>query len=343
MISFARLPLVSSRSAPDDPSPSHDCPTTTVKPDANGWVPPGTCGYISRPYYPSFVAALVFCAAAVLVLLGFSGHSLSLPWIGALVATCLLAAYILRAFGTIYQQVPEFVAFSDTLVLVCPILIFALDCTVLQRLITAYRQDEKLLGVTGGVLSRVLLVTIPFLAIEQLVASVLIAPKHRSSPSGSGSSTAIIGLKFYLVGIGVQEVLVVYVSIIAILLHKKLRDNEVVDLRAKATYVSSQLSNKCRSTIYSLIFSLAAIFTRVAYRLIELSGIFTGHLLVLMHNEIFFYTLECLPVLAALGVWTIVGFEDLLKQTSLNSIPVGTYAYHEIGGELVEDHGVPLD
>lgn len=32
-----------------DPTP-RACPFTTMQPDANGWVPPGTCGYISRPY-----------------------------------------------------------------------------------------------------------------------------------------------------------------------------------------------------------------------------------------------------------------------------------------------------
>ncbi|KAF9729580.1 hypothetical protein PMIN03_006334 [Paraphaeosphaeria minitans] len=355
--------LVSTRSGSEEPSTSRSCPITTVKPDANGWVPPGSCGYISRPYYPSFVSALVFCAAAVLVLLGFAlpifrsvsrrGHQprngrwpswkfcLLLPWIGALIATCLLAAYVLRAFGTRYQQVLEFVAISDTFVLICPILIFLLDCTVLTRIVTASCQDEKIVGVTGQVLSRALLLTIPLLAIEQLTASVFIAPKHRVSSSGSGSSTAMLGLKLYLVGIGVQEVLVVYVSIIAVSLFKKLGANEAADLRAKMTDGLSQPSNRWRSTMYSLIFSLAAIGIRIAYRLIELSGIFTGYLLVLMQNEIFFYTLECLPVLAALGVWTVVGFEDMID--NLDTMPVGTHIYHELSGVPEEGHSVPLE
>jgi hypothetical protein len=118
---------------------SPPCPTTTVRPDVNGWVPPGTCGYISRPYYPSFTAALVFSAAAagVLAVYAFKIVRISrlrrrqldpswktclvLPGFAAFISTCLLVAYVLRAFGTRYMQVPEFVAFSDTLVLVCPI------------------------------------------------------------------------------------------------------------------------------------------------------------------------------------------------------------------------------
>jgi H+/Cl- antiporter ClcA len=143
MFPHTPLPLVWTRSASDALSLAHACPTTIVTPDANGWVPPGTCGYISRPYYPSFVAASIFCAAAASVLIGYLSlicrsascrhrwprqekkmsprNSLRLPWFGALIATCLLAAYVLRSFGTRHQQVPEFVAFSDTLVLICPI------------------------------------------------------------------------------------------------------------------------------------------------------------------------------------------------------------------------------
>jgi hypothetical protein len=78
----------------------------------------------------------VTTAAAAAVLAGFAirivhhrrrrpdllwQNDLFLPVFAAFTSTCLLAAYLSRTFGTKYQQVPEFVAFSDTLVLVCPI------------------------------------------------------------------------------------------------------------------------------------------------------------------------------------------------------------------------------
>jgi hypothetical protein len=130
---------VSTRVVLSNPSP---CPTTTIRPDANGWVPPGTCGYISRPYYPSFTVALVFSAAAATVLARFAlimvrtvryrrrfpdqnhpswRNFLLLLAFAFLISTCLLVAYVLRAVGTRHQQLPEFVAFSDTLILICPI------------------------------------------------------------------------------------------------------------------------------------------------------------------------------------------------------------------------------
>jgi len=165
MPSLAPSPPTSTLSVSDGQSPSHGCPATTVKPDANGWVPPGTCGYLSRPYYPSFVTALVFSAAAAAVLVGYAlmiarvarrrrgrlpeenapvWRGSLLPWTGALISTCLLAAYILRAFGTRYQQVPGFVAFSDMFVLVCPICqsfhatLFSPTLTPLQNILPSF-------------------------------------------------------------------------------------------------------------------------------------------------------------------------------------------------------------
>jgi hypothetical protein len=152
----------STRSIAEASSSIQGCPTTTVTPDAHGWVPPGTCGYLSRPYCkcnirrarethtdsifpsfvdPSFIAALVFSIIAAGILLGYVriviraarrralpensalpwSNGLLLPCFGTLISTCLLAAYVLRVFGTRYQQVPVFVAFSDTLILICPI------------------------------------------------------------------------------------------------------------------------------------------------------------------------------------------------------------------------------
>jgi hypothetical protein len=209
-----------------------------------------------------------------------------------------------------------------------------------MRLMKAFCQDERLFGITNDVLSQALKFTMPLLAIEQFVASVLIAPKQQSSYPGSSSSTAVLGLELYLAGIAVQEIIVVYIFILAILVYKRFRDSEVEFSNVKTTAASSKASKRWCSTFYALFFSVAAIWTRIAYRLIELSGVFTGYLLVLMHNEVYFYTLECLPILAAVGVWLVAGSEGLLYQGSLDAVPTGAYTYHEVSGELAEDHVV---
>ncbi|KAH7078112.1 hypothetical protein BKA63DRAFT_279754 [Paraphoma chrysanthemicola] len=349
---------------PSASSSSQGCPESTVKPDANGWVPPGTCGYISRPYYPSFIAALVFSTAAAAVLAGYMymilrvarrrprlldqstplwKHRLLLPTFGALISTCLLIAYVLRALGTRHQQVLEFVAFSDTLVLMCPILTFALDCILLLRMMTANLLDEKLVGVKVHGISRCLFIVVPLLAAEQFIASILIAPKHRPSPSRRSTSTALLGLKLYIIGIGIQGVIVVGTILLALVLNRRNRDREpeVYEVKSRESSDECRLLPTWHSASFALLFSLAAIATRITYRVVELSGIFTGYLPVLIHKEVFFYTFECLPVLAAVGVWTCVD-GDFLGDWSSISAAVGSHGYHEISGELADDDSVVL-
>jgi hypothetical protein len=183
--------------------------------------------------------------------------------------------------------------------------------------------DEKPMGVTSKAISRALHIVVPVLAFEQLIASVLIAPKRRPSPSRKSTDHAMLGLQLYLGGIGVQELVVLYILALAIVLLKRFKDRE----NQRTVEPSSQA---WRSIPDALVFSLATLFTRIAYRLTELSGFFTGYMLFLAHHEVFFYTLECLPVLAALGVWSVVDTEVLLDEHSSTSSFVDGYDYHEL-------------
>jgi hypothetical protein len=210
------------------------------------------------------------------------------------------------------------------------------DCIVLIRMMRAFFPDEKLVGVTDQSFSWGLLVAIPLLAVEQLIASVLIAPKRPPS------NTATLGLQLYLLGIGIQEVIVVYTSVLAVILHRKLTAREAPNPQAITNDPSDSASTKWRSISYALLFSLGAILARIAYRLIELSGLFLGYMQFLAHNEVFFYTLECLPVLAAVGVWAIVDTELLLDQQYSDRTPVGAYRYYEVSGELADNVPIPL-
>lgn len=314
------------------PGQRHDCPTTTVTPDSNGWVPLGTCGYLNRPYYPSFTVAIIFAVAATAVLVGhilwtlrlhrrhqhrfFYGvgrkealdedvrgkHShLVLPCLALFTSACLVVAYVARAIGTRNQQEPMFVAVSDTLVLLCPMLVFVFNCGILMTLINISTAEyDRSGGLTRRGLTRLLILTVPPLAAEQLIAAVLIAPRHRPSAQTDWKSTdtAMLGLQLYLAGIGVQGLLVLYTFAPAVALYRKLR--------------TGKDTVSCRRVCQAFFFSQTAIFLRVAYRLIELSSFFTGYLRFLAHHEVFFYTMECLPVLAGLGVWTFVCLDHVL-------------------------------
>lgn len=98
----------------------------TIEPDSNGWVPPGTCGYYGKMYYPSFTQAAIFSALAGVMLLGHLVQAIRYPKSGlqrfaVFVSICLFAGYVARTVGTRHQQNIYIAAFSDTMVLVSPI------------------------------------------------------------------------------------------------------------------------------------------------------------------------------------------------------------------------------
>lgn len=110
------------------PTPVSSIPqcTTTIKPDSNGWVPPGTCGYYGKMYYPSFTAAVIFSILAGIILLGHIIQAARHPKMGlqrlaVFASFCLFAGYVARTLGTRYQQNISITAFSDTMVLIIPI------------------------------------------------------------------------------------------------------------------------------------------------------------------------------------------------------------------------------
>lgn len=114
--------------AMSSPTPVSSVPhcTTTVKPDRNGWVPPGTCGYYGKMYYPSFSVAVGFSALAGAILLSHFTKAVRHPKsvhqrLAVLASTCLFVGYVARTIGTRYQQNIHIAAISDTMILVSPI------------------------------------------------------------------------------------------------------------------------------------------------------------------------------------------------------------------------------
>jgi hypothetical protein len=135
----------------------------------------------------------------------------------------------------------------------------------------------------------------------------------------------MLGVQFYLVGIGLQGLVMVYVLALTVALQKK--DDGRDTKRFQHTTIT-----------YTLIISLVALLMRTAYRLVELSAFSTGYLQFLAHCEVYFYAFECMPVLTALGIWMLVGSTEVF----LGSSTRGAYGYHELrmsGGDDEARHG----
>lgn len=172
---------------------------------------------------------------------------------------------------------------------------------------------EALSGLTREALRRSLAVVITLLAVEQLAASVLIAPK------GNSSDHAMLGVELYLGGIGLQGLVMITTLALAIALRKKLTDR-------------ANKSSRPVTILVSLTFSLVFLLVRTTYRLFELSAFFTGHLQFLAHSEVYFYAFECLPVLIALGIWLFVEVDELSAYP-----PDDNHTYHELHVEPESD------
>lgn len=217
-------------------------------------------------------------------------------------------------------------------------MLFAFDCAVLSMLMRVFVPGAPF-GISHRGLARGLAVAVAALAVEQLIASVLIAPKN---PKGF-NDTALLGLKLYVVGIGIQAVIVVYALALAATCHRNLQNSKgAQDPRAMMTSSQDQPSAQWRSASYALLFSLGAILTRTAYRLVELSGLLVGRFQVLAHHEVFFYTLECLPVLAALAVWVVTDARGVLDQCPSAGTSAAAYSYHAVSEGLADRESLRL-
>jgi hypothetical protein len=99
--------------------------TTTRQPDSNGYVPPGTCGYHGKMYYPSFAIAVLFTVIAAAILTGHLVQTFRYPKDGpqkflSFISACIFSGYVARTVGTRHQQNIPIAAFSDTMILICP-------------------------------------------------------------------------------------------------------------------------------------------------------------------------------------------------------------------------------
>jgi len=103
--------------------PSSTC-TQTIKPDKNGYVPPGTCGSLYN-YYPSFAAAIIFSVlfgAVMVVHIGQAAiYKKKFCWVVIMGAIWEFGSYVSRAFGTRNQQSTGIATVSQLLVLLAPL------------------------------------------------------------------------------------------------------------------------------------------------------------------------------------------------------------------------------
>lgn len=207
-----------------------------------------------------------------------------------------------------------------------------LACIVLGRLIAIVLPRQ------GEMFSRMYRLAVPFIFLIQLVAAVLIIPKHVPSSTSSAAPTAMIGIKWYMFGLVLHLILHLFAVALASFTYKRLpeqgsslRSNRVIDSGCEAWKTR-------RRVLYAVLFSLGAVTIRVVYRLVELGGLLNGYLTSLASNELYFYALECAPVVVGAGTWAVVAEGPSL----LGGKKEGDYVYEEVSGEAGDEEGVAM-
>ena len=186
--------------------------------------------------------------------------------------------------------------------------------------------------------SRILLLAPPPLFLLQLLAAIMIIPKHRPTPTTPSAPTAMLGIKWYLFGLALHLALLIFALTLAVLIYRRLSEQRPLPNSNQETDAEVVVWKARRRVLFAVLFSLGAVTTRVVYRLVELSGLLNGHLTSLASNEVYFYALECAPVLVGVAVWAVVEARPGVLEGKIK----GDYVYEEVSGEIGDEEGMVM-
>ncbi|MCJ1385194.1 hypothetical protein MMC17_008315 [Xylographa soralifera] len=267
----------------------------TITPDANGYVPPGTCNALYK-YYPSFAAAVIFSAlfgAVTILHIGqAAAHKKSFCWVIIMGGLWETGGFIVRSLSTRAQQLTGLVLASELLVLLAPLWINAFDYMVLGRMIHFFLPAHSLFGIRASTLALyfVLLDIVSF--VIQLVGGAMGGPEPPPEQ-------LLKGVHIYMGGIGMQEFFILVFLGLAVRFHV-----QMLGMEKRGELVGTR-KGRWRQLLFTLYASLALISIRIFFRLIEFSA-GTSSSNPLPYHEIYFYAFDAVPMLLALTTMNIV-------------------------------------
>ncbi|MCJ1318600.1 hypothetical protein MMC15_003930 [Xylographa vitiligo] len=280
-------------------SPNLHLPTPTcvqtITPDANGYVPPGTCNALYK-FYPSFATALIFSIFfGVVTLLHIgqaAGHKKPFCWVIIMGGLWETGSFITRTFSTRAQQETGLALTSELLVLLAPLWINAFDYMVLGRMMHFFLPAHSLLGIRASVLA------LCFVALD-IVSFVIQLVGGAMGGTGAPPEQILKGVHIYMGGIGLQQFFIVVFLGLAVRFHVQMRGME------KRGELVGTGKGRWRWLLFTLYTSLALISLRIFFRLVEFSA-GTGSSNPLPSHEIYFYAFDAMPMLLALITMNVV-------------------------------------
>ncbi|KAF9628944.1 putative rta1 domain protein [Lasiodiplodia theobromae] len=257
---------------------------TTAIPGKYGHVPPDAC----NSYYtvvPDFNSAK-YC------------------WVLITGAFWETASFALRALGQRNQQSQSIATLSQFLLLLSPLWINAFAYMTAGRLIHCFSATHAALGMPATRIGRVFVWCDVVSFVVQAIGGLLLAP-------GNTAEAMRLGLRVYMVGVGVQEVFIVVFAVLVGKFHWGKR-------RGERGYVKeveeggqgwggwgAWLYRRWELLTYVLYAVLVLITIRIMYRLIEFARGFDPSNKIL-YNESYLLYLDGLPMLLAVIVLAVV-------------------------------------
>ncbi|MCJ1414505.1 hypothetical protein MMC32_000832 [Xylographa parallela] len=267
----------------------------TITPDANGYVPPGTCHALYK-YYPSFAAAVVFSILfGVLTILHISQaavHKKPFCWVIIMAGLWETGSFVTRALSTRAQQESGLALTSELLVLLAPLWVNAFDYMLLGRMIHFFLPARSLFGIRASMLA------LCFVAMD-IVSFVVQLVGGAMGGTGAPPEQILKGVHIYMGGIGLQEFFIVVFLALAVRFHVQMMGLE------KRGELRGTGKGRWRWLLGALYASLALISLRIFFRLIEFSA-GTDSSNPLPYHEIYFYAFDAVPMLLALTTMNVV-------------------------------------
>ncbi|KAF4622763.1 hypothetical protein G7Y89_g14262 [Cudoniella acicularis] len=196
----------------------------TITPDANGYVPPGTCGALYS-YYPSFVAAVITtilfgCLSVAHIFLAAKWKA-TYCWpliVGVLWETL---GFTTRSISTKYQQSTGLELTTSLFVLLAPLWINAHAYITLSHLLYTFHPTRSLCGISARTLSTL------FVSLDLISFVIQLIGGSWAGPS-SPEADIMKGIHIYMGGIGIQQFFIFVFLFLGVKFQREMRAFEQI-------------------------------------------------------------------------------------------------------------------
>ncbi|KAJ7641317.1 RTA1 like protein-domain-containing protein [Roridomyces roridus] len=235
-------------------------------------------------YCPSFPAAVIFtCLFGLTTLTHFAQaiyYRKKFCWVVTMAGGWEFGGFILRVFSILHTTSSAYATPSQILILLAPLWVNAFLYVLVARLVWFFVPEQRVAGIGARRMSLI------FVLLD--VTAFLMQAGGGSMISSDDGKTALLGIHIYMGGIGLQQLFILGFTGLVVRFHYKMRLLDSGDA--------------WKTPLYLVYASLSLITVRIIYRLIEFSS---GLYSPLTMHEAPLYTLEALPMFAALVVWNL--------------------------------------